>query len=201
MGLRYLALGDSYTIGESVAVSDRWPVELVSRLRKKGLEFEEPDIIAVTGWTTDELINAIEQKDPSEDYDLVTLLIGVNNQYRGYPFKQYTAEFELLLKTAIKHGQGQSSNVFVVSIPDYGVTPFAQEKDPDKIGREIDAYNSEAEKTCRKYLVPFINITNISKTALNDPELTADDNLHPSGKMYRMWVDEILPVVFSGISK
>lgn len=201
MGLKYLALGDSYTIGESVPEDERWPAILVKRLRSKGLEFDLPDIIAVTGWTTDELMAAIDKEKPDTDYELVTLLIGVNNQYRGYPIEQYVKEFEVLLNTSIKCAGDKAENVFVVSIPDYGVTPFAQEKDPPKIARELDEYNTLAKQICGRYKIPFIDITPVSKTALGNAKLVAEDGLHPSGQMYALWVDEIFPVIYSGLEK
>lgn len=200
MGLKYLALGDSYTIGESVAVGERWPVVLANRLRAKGLEFDDPDIIAKTGWTTDELMLAIQDQNPASDYDLVTLLIGVNNQYRGYPIAQYEKEFDTLLKQAVSFAEGKTENVFIVSIPDYGVTPFAKEKNPKKIARELEEYNSTAKSIGAGFGVPFIDITPISEGAKEDLSLVAPDGLHPSGKMYAEWVDKVFPVIYSGIS-
>ncbi|MEL7534496.1 MAG: SGNH/GDSL hydrolase family protein [Bacteroidota bacterium] len=188
-GSSYLALGDSYTIGESVAIDMRWPVQLQAKLKEEGVELGSPTIIARTGWTTDELQAAIESSAQADTFDLVSLLIGVNNQYRGYDFAQYEKEFGELLDRAIQFAQGDKSKVFVVSIPDYGATPFGQSADPQKIGEELDQYNAYAQTVCEAREIPFFNITPISREAVNDPELVASDNLHPSGKMYGQWVD------------
>lgn len=193
--ISFLALGDSYTIGESVSEDQRWPVQLADSLQKRGIKIKEPHIIAKTGWTTDELINAVQQKNPARNYDLVSLLIGVNNQYRGYDISSYKTEFEQLLKQAISFAGGKPNRLFVVSIPDYGATPFGQEKNPGEIAKELNQYNSIARNICNKYQVSFINITPYSKKALKDPSLTADDDLHPSAKMYQQWVSKIIPVV------
>ena len=193
--LSYLALGDSYTIGEKVAVDKRWPVQLVDSLNQKGIAVQEPEIIAKTGWTTDELIEAIDKADPARNYDLVSLLIGVNNQYRGYDFASYKKEFTQLLEQAIGFADGQPEQVFVVSIPDYGVTPFGPQKDPANIAQELSMYNKTARKISELHNVSFVNITPGSKKAKSDTSLVADDNLHPSGKMYQQWVKQIIPVV------
>lgn len=193
--MSYLALGDSYTIGESVEESLRWPVQLSRGFSKEGIEIEDPRIIATTGWTTDELKAAIEEAKITEEYDLVSLLIGVNNQYRSYPFDQYEKEFEELLQMALKFAGNKTNRVFVVSIPDYGVTPFGQKKDPLKIAAELDQYNAKAKELSEDKGIVFINITDISKKALNDSSLVASDQLHPSGKMYTQWVERISPSV------
>ena len=159
----YLALGDSYTIGEAVAVGDRWPVKLVDALKDKEIQIETPKIIAKTGWTTDELLLAIEKEQLTETYDMVSLLIGVNNQYRGYPISQQETEFKALLNLAIQFAGGDRSKVFVVSIPDYGVTPFGKNGDPDKIGREIDEYNALNKRITDLYEVQYFDITPISR--------------------------------------
>ncbi len=187
----YLALGDSYTIGEAVPEEDRWPVQLVERLRKKGIEINDPTIVATTGWTTDELQSALSRVRLAGNYKLVSLLIGVNNQYRGYPIAQYRKEFSELLDQAISLAGGDPDNVFVVSIPDYGMTPFAKNRglDPGKIARELDEYNSIAEEVSASEEVRFFEITEWSRKAENDPSLIAPDGLHPSGKMYKNWVD------------
>lgn len=191
----YLALGDSYTIGESVEQSERWPVQLVHKLRSSGVAIKDPEIVAKTGWTTDELIDAIDQAELKPSYDLVTLLIGVNNQYRGYPIDQQKKEFEILLKKAIEFAGNDTSRVFVVSIPDYGVTPFAEGKDREQIGKEIDVYNTVNFEICKKYGVAYFDITPISRKAATNDALTAGDGLHPSGEMYAQWVEVIHPLV------
>ena len=192
--LKFLALGDSYTIGESVAESERWPVQLAAALSQSGVSVAPPEIIATTGWTTDELQKGIEKAFPKPPYDLVSLLIGVNNQYRGRSLDEYKKQFEALLVQAIDFAGGKAEKVFVVSIPDYGVTPFAADRNPEKIGKEIDAFNKAAEAISEKFGVAFVNITPGAKEAANDPELVASDGLHPSGKMYTQWVSQILPV-------
>lgn len=188
-----LALGDSYTIGEAVAPTERWPEQLVQLLREDGLTVSDPKIIATTGWTTDELQEAIKKEEPSEEFSLVTLLIGVNNQYRGYPLEQYRQEFDTLLQQAIGFGQGEPGRVVVVSIPDYGVTPFAVEKNPEKIAQELDEYNRISREIAARYGVKWVDITPRSRLAKDDPGLIASDGLHPSGKMYRDWATAVYP--------
>jgi lysophospholipase L1-like esterase len=187
----FLALGDSYTIGEAVPIEDRWPVQLVKRLRGEDLEIMDPKIIAKTGWTTDELQSAIKIEQPSSDYDLVSLLIGVNNQYRGYDIAQYEKEFEELVDQAISFAGGDNNHVFVLSIPDYGITPFAKNRglDAEKIAMDLNAYNQLASTICNRKEVQFFEITEWSRNADSDLSLIASDELHPSGKMYENWVD------------
>lgn len=187
-GLKYLALGDSYTIGETLAENERYPNILVEKLKADQLDIQELRIIATTGWTTTNLKEAIEKENPSADQDLVSLLIGVNNQYQGKEIGLYEKEFEELLKTAIRLAKNNSKRVFVVSIPDYGVTPFAAQKNSMEIAQEIDIYNAIAEGICEKYGVAYFDITPISKRAKDDLTLLANDQLHPSGKMYALWV-------------
>ncbi len=193
----FLALGDSYTIGESVSENKRWPVQLTDSLQNRGITMDVPDIIAKTGWTTADLQAAIEKENPRTNYDLVSLLIGVNNQYQELDFEQFENEFEELLKQTISFANDSPEHVFVVSIPDYGVTSFGQDKNPDQIKEELDQYNETAQDISEEYDVTFINITPISEDAENNPELTAQDGLHPSGKMYQKWVSEMLPNVLS----
>ena len=188
--LKYLALGDSYTIGESVTEAERWPNQLVDALAKKGIAIAKPTIIATTGWRTDNLMNAITIANPSNDYDIVSLLIGVNNQYQGKSADQYAIEFEELLKTATRLAKGKKDNVFVVSIPDYGYTPFGQSKQ-QKISAELDQFNAINRLITEKHGIKYVNITDISRNGLTDPTLVASDNLHPSGKMYGLWAERI----------
>jgi lysophospholipase L1-like esterase len=190
--IKYLALGDSYTIGESVAPEERWPVQLAERLRKEGRTVEGPTIIATTGWRTDNLKNGMTIARLQPVYDLVSLLIGVNNQYQGKPLEPYKEEFEALLQEAIRLAKGDKDRVFVVSIPDYGYTPFGQAK-REKITRELNAFNEANRVIAEKWGVKYFNITDISRQGLDQPELVAADGLHPSGKMYTLWVDRILP--------
>lgn len=189
--IRYLALGDSYTIGESVSEKERWPVQFVELLRKQGKDVEGPQIIATTGWRTDNLIDAIGKAHLKNDYDLVSLLIGVNNQYQGRPVDQFKKEFEELLLKAIQLAKGKKENVFVVSIPDYGFTPFGNARRVT-ISKELDEYNNISKALTEKLDVRYYNITDISRKGLDDPDLLAGDGLHPSGKMYGLWVQRIL---------
>jgi len=187
----YLALGDSYTIGESVPQQERWPVQLASRLSGDSLLAEPVRIIARTGWTTGQLLEGIERERIEGPYDVVSLLIGVNNQYRGLDFEIYRKQFKDLLRIAMDQARGREDKVFVLSIPNYGVTPFASSRDTAKIRREIDHYNEVADSICQAYGVAFFNITPISQRAGDEPSLVASDGLHPSGKQYRLWVDHI----------
>jgi len=186
--MTYLALGDSYTIGESVEISERWPVQLVKMLNDQGIKMAEPKIIATTGWRTDDLQKGIaEDTELLPNYDLVSLLIGVNNQYQGKPIAQYKKEFEELINTAIIFAGNNPKKVFVVSIPDYGKTPFGAAKEK-QIAKELNEYNRIAKHIALSYGIPFFNITPISREAKERPELIAKDKLHPSGKMYSEWV-------------
>ncbi len=187
MEKRMLALGDSYTIGESVQENERWPMQLVEMLGEAGNNFEKPEIIAKTGWTTDELIAAINEANPKGPFDLVSLLIGVNNQYRGNSLSTYREEFEFLLRKAIDFAGGDIKKVIVVSIPDWGVTPFAEGRDREKIAQEIDAFNEANEQITESLGVTYVEITKDSKLAATDLSLIAADGLHPSSKMYKHW--------------
>lgn len=192
--IKFLALGDSYTIGESVAVNERWPVQLAHALRKKGIDCSDPEIIATTGWRTDDLKHAIEKARLKPEYTLVSLLIGVNNYYQGKSAESYAPEFEELLRTAIALARGDKSRVFVVSIPDYGYTPFGKEKQ-QTISAGIDAFNAVNKSIAQKLGVKYISITDISRNGLAEPDLVATDGLHPSGKMYSAWVERMRDVV------
>ncbi len=189
-----LCLGDSYTIGESVPTSQRWPVQLAARLRDQGLDVADPVIIARTGWTTDELDAAIDEANPKGRFDPVTLSIGVNNQYRGRSAEEYREQFRGLLSRAIGFAGGRPDRVIVLSIPDWGVTPFAADRDRTGIGREIDVFNRINKEETRRAGARYVDITPISRKAAADPGLTAEDGLHPSGEMYRQWVDQVTPV-------
>ncbi|MGZ8544670.1 MAG: SGNH/GDSL hydrolase family protein [Flavisolibacter sp.] len=185
----YLALGDSYTIGESLTLQQNFPFQTVTWLRKKGFSFYAPEIIARTGWTTDELEAAMKNHTFLPKYDIVTLLIGVNNQYRGREIIEYKDQFEELLKKAIALANGKKEHVFVISIPDYGVTPFATSKDPEKISHEIDLFNTVNKAISIQYKVQYVDITPSSRLAASDPGLIADDGLHPSEKEYANWAE------------
>ncbi|RAJ97882.1 lysophospholipase L1-like esterase [Larkinella arboricola] len=193
----YLALGDSYTIGESVPARDRWSVQLAELLRKEGVDVADPDLIARTGWTTSELTEAIQRSGNQKTYGLVSLLIGVNNQYRGQDTGRYRTEFRDLLQTAIRFAADEPGRVFVLSIPDWGMTPYAanSRRDRQQIAREIDAFNAVAQEECQKAGIVYIDITPISRTAAGDASQIAEDGLHFSGKQYRLWAEKALPVV------
>lgn len=187
----YLALGDSYTIGESVELQNSFPYQTVQLLRKQGFEFTAPEIIAKTGWTAEELDNAVSHYSFSPKYDFVTLLTGVNNQYRGQDIILYKEQFETLLKKALDLAGGKKEHLFILSIPDYSTTPFARSKEVDKISKEIDEYNKLNKALSIQYKVPYIDI-NESTAAAKDPEsLVAEDGLHPSAKAYGKWAKKL----------
>jgi lysophospholipase L1-like esterase len=188
--LSILCLGDSYTVGEGVELSQSWPYLLRSELMKRGME-SDLKIIAKTGWTTDELLTAIEKENLKRKFDYVFLLIGVNNQYRKYSLNNYENDFLILAEKAI-HFSVSADHVIVLSIPDWGFTPYAEGKDRSLISQEIDAYNSINKNISIQKEMNYIYITDISRKTFEDPQLLAEDNLHPSGKMYIEWVKKIL---------
>jgi lysophospholipase L1-like esterase len=198
--LSYLALGDSYTIGQSVSAQESFPFKLAGQL--PGHKITSPIIMAKTGWTTPQLISAIDNSEEikGKTYDIVTLLIGVNDQYGGGSQADYRIKFVQVLNTAIKFAKGDKTHVFVLSIPDYGVTPFAK-GDGARIGREIDQFNDINRQESAKAGVNYTNITDISKQAANNPSLIADDGLHPSATMYQAWVERLQPVVLNRFDK
>ena len=191
---KILTLGDSYTIGESVASGQRWSNQLADSLKQKGYEYEAPKIIARTGWTTGELMKAIEAEKLSGTYDYVFLSIGVNNQYRGNAIQEYEKEFSALLEKSIAFAGEKSDKVFVLSIPDWAYTPFAAGRNREQISKEIDEFNEVNKKISLKNKVNYIDVTAISRRGLEEPSLVAGDGLHPSGNMYALWVEEILSV-------
>lgn len=186
---RYLALGDSYTIGEGVAPSERWPVRLVELLRGEGVDLAEPEIVAQTGWTTDELDAAIDGARPAGPYDLVSLLVGVNDQYRERDIFMFRDRFAALVRRAVAFGGGEASRLVVVSIPDWGVTPFAQEKGREmaQVRDEIDAFNAVVRVESKRAGSRFVDVTPISRLASHDRSMLTADGLHPSATMYRLW--------------
>jgi len=191
--LRYLALGDSYTIGESVIEKERWPNQLAGLLAENGIQ-TDITIIARTGWTVNELWEGIQVSPPEGTYDLVTLLIGVNDQYRGYPVDDYREDFRFMLGEAIEHADGNPKHVIVLSIPDWGVTPFATDRDREQIARDIDAFNAVNRDETETVGAHYVDVTLISRAAANDPSLIASDGLHPSGNMYSMWAEKVRPI-------
>lgn len=192
---RYLALGDSYTIGEGVEAAERWPAQLVRRLRALGIGIEEPAVVARTGWTTDELAAAIETATPEPPHALVSLLIGVNNQYRGRALEEYAEQFDQLLAIAIAQAGEDARRVVVVSIPDWGVTGFARAegRDARAIADAIDAFNARARAASLAAGAAFVDITGVSREAGDSPAMLVTDRLHPSAAQYALWVEEILP--------
>ena len=189
--LSYLALGDSYTIGESLPLEDNFPHQTVALLRKKRIHMADPEIVAKTGWTTDELKDAITKRSLKSNYDYVSLLIGVNNQYRGRDIATYQKDFEQLLLQAIQFAGGKHQHVFVLSIPDWGATPFAEGRDRKKIEREIDQFNAANLKIAQQYKVHYLEITTGTREAKQDLSLVADDKLHPSKKEYARWAEKL----------
>ena len=194
--LSWLALGDSYTIGEGVEEAGRWPMQLAAMLRDAGVAIADPRIIATTGWTTDELSTAMDTAEPLGDWDFVSLLIGVNNQYRGRAVDDYVGEFSRLLQRAISLANNDPRRVLVLSIPDWGVTPFAfaSGRDRQQIADDLDAYNAAARELCTAHGVAFVDITDISRDGGDQPDMLVEDALHPSAAMYARWAQAALPV-------
>jgi len=204
---RFLALGDSYTIGESVRESERWPVQLATRLREHGIAIDAPRIIATTGWTTDELSAAMDDSTFAPPYALVTLMIGVNNQYRCRDVQEYRTQFSTLLARAIQLAGGDASRVIVVSIPDWGVTPYGRGSGVDtaQIARELDAFNDAAHGIAMQQHAQFVDIADLSRPYGDqdafDRSLITGDGLHPSAAMYTRWVERILPIAEARLRK
>ena len=195
IAFNYLALGDSYTVGESVSSNQSFPMQLSERLESELNTNVETKIIARTGWRTDDLQKGISNTRIDKPQDLVTLLIGVNNQYQGKPFEQYEKEFPELLGIALDFVEGNAEKVLVISIPDYAFTPFGQSRDVDKISRDIDRYNEFAKSIASENKVSFVEITDLTRMGLEQPQLVASDGLHPSGEAYSKFLDRILPLV------
>ncbi len=189
MGLPYLALGDSYTIGEGVDPAGRWPMQLAAALRDIGVAVDDPRIIATTGWTTDELEAGIDAAAPQGTFAFVSLLIGVNDQYRGRSVDAYRPRFTALLQRALAFAGNRAARVLVLSIPDWGVTPYAVASGRDRvqIGQELDAYNAAAAAICAEHDVAFVDITDLSRQWGGETVMLADDGLHPSAAMYALW--------------
>ncbi len=194
--INYLALGDSYTVGESVAFEDSFPKQLSSTIEENKNYKVNTTVIAQTGWRTDQLLASIGGR-ASAEYNLVTLLIGVNNQFQSRPFSQYETEFVRLIDKAISLAGNDSNKVVVLSIPDYFYTPYGQSNGDDQISRELDRYNDFAKSTSKSKGVTFLNITDITRKGLNEPELVANDGLHPSALAYEKFVERLYPLVRS----
>ncbi len=199
--ITYLALGDSYTIGELVPSKDNFPHQTVGLLRKKKIDVTDPVIIATTGWTTDELAASIMEHNINETFSIVTLLIGVNNQYRGRSLDNYKAEFEQLLNQAIKFSGNKPEHVFVLSTPDWGATPFAEGKDRQKIAHEIDAYNTAEEEIVKRHTCHYLEITKSTRENGMNPVFLAEDKLHPSGSEYAIWAERLSEQIAAELQK
>lgn len=193
--LKYLALGDSYTIGQSVPLENNFPKQLETELGALLHASIRTTIIATTGWRTDNLLSALDQENPEKDHDLVTLLIGVNNQYQGIPFAVYEEQFPQLLQKALYYAGGAKEKVFVVSIPDWGYTTFAEGRHRESISQEINAYNAFAKITAEGLGITFIDITDITREGLEKPGLVASDGLHPSAMAYQRFVSRMAPII------
>ncbi len=191
----YLALGDSYTIGASVADTERFPVQTIKLIRQHNVDIDSPDIIATSGWTTTDLLSALNTNPPKKNYSIVTLLIGVNNQYQGKSLDEYKTAFTELLERSISYAGNNKDHVFVISIPDYSVTPFASALDTARIAREIDAFNAVNKSISLNGGVHYLDITPISRDAKSDPALIAGDGLHPSAMQYKKWSELLAPMM------
>jgi lysophospholipase L1-like esterase len=198
---RFLALGDSYTIGEGVADHERWPDQLVALLRIQGVEIGEPHIIARTAWTTDELSDAIDAEGVKGPFDLVTLLIGVNDQYRSRPVDSFKPEFLSLLRRATQLAAKKTKRVIAISIPDWSATPYAEGRDRARISQEILTYNSAAEELALAQRIRWVDVTEPSRAMLHDRTLVAVDGLHPTGAMYGKWAEQLLPFALTALGQ
>lgn len=201
--LRYLALGDSYTIGESVPEDGRWPVQLAAGLRERGVPVAEPRIIATTGWTTDELSAAMDAAEPLGQWDFVSLLIGVNNQYRGRSLAEYELQFAGLLERAIEFARGEASRVIVLAIPDWGVTPFAIQsgRDRGQIAAQLDALNLSAQRMTEARGARFVDTAPASRERGGEVAMLADDGLHPSAALYALWAAAAMPAAQAALAR
>ncbi len=188
--MKLLCLGDSYTIGEGVTEEETWPHQLQRAWNERGVSVQAPLVIARTGWTGVELEKALEDASLTEHFDLVTLLIGVNDQYRGYTVESFLPSYERLLHRAVQFARGDHDRVMAISIPDWGVTPFAKDRDHKQIAREIDAFNRSDAQMCKAWQIKWIDITPLTRQLSVQPEMLVADQLHPSGQQYTKWVHE-----------
>ena len=192
---KFLALGDSYTIGQSVEVNERWPVQFLKELTATTNVIDTLQIIAQTGWRVDQLKEAMNSSDLEPPYGIVSLLIGVNNQYQGQNANDFRPEFIEILEKSLKLVENRTERLFVISIPDWGASPYGFGFDRAKVSKEINEFNSVVKEESEKRGLRYFNITTISRRALTDKTLIASDGLHPSGKMYKLWVDKIIPII------
>lgn len=193
--LQMLCLGDSYTIGEGIEQGKTWPFLLKEKLNVAGIKMNDPEIIARTGWTTGELLQALEEKNIRKEFDVVTLLIGANNQFRGYSLDIFSEELEKLIQQAVRLAGTRKERVFLISIPDWSTTPFAEDRDRRKISSEIVLFNEEQKKLAQKYELTYINIFDLSGSLSSDSSMLAEDGLHPSGRQYERWTEVMLPAL------
>lgn len=196
-----LALGDSYTMGTGVNQSESWPAQLTAALKQRGFAMAEPLVIARNGWTTLDLASGIQAASPQGPFYLVILLIGANDQFRGYAVEDYRLRFAALLPQAIAYAGAEPERVVVLSIPDWGQTPFAQGRETALISSQIDAYNNANQEAARKAGVNYVDVTTVSRRAAEEPDLLAPDQLHPSAKMYALWVEKLLPLAETNLRK
>ena len=201
--LTCLALGDSYTIGEGVDEAGRWPMQLAQRLRGAGIAIADPRIIATTGWTTDELSAAMDAAEPLGEWDFVSLLIGVNNQYRGRPLDEFRVQFAALLQRAVAFAGGDPRRVLVLAIPDWGVTPFAfaQSRDAGLVGAQVDAFNAVCREEAARAGAHWIDIAPVSRARGGEAGMLVDDGLHPSAAMYALWTAQALPAARQALGR
>lgn len=195
----YLALGDSYTIGEQVPMEENFPHQLTGLLKKEKIEVAKPVIVAKTGWTTDELAQALREEGIKETFSFVTLLIGVNNQYRGRDVENYKEEFSGLLNQAILFANGHAHRVFALSIPDWGITPFAEGKDRSVIAKALDSYNEANRAIASAHNVNWLDITDSTRENGTKQDFLAEDGLHPSGKEYKIWAERLAPLIITSL--
>ncbi len=191
----FLALGDSYTAGEGVPRQEGWPFQLVRLLRGRDIPLEDPMVMARTGWTTGELLEALRDLAPALPFSLVTLLIGVNNQYRGLPLDDYRRDFRRLLEKAMGWTEEGRGRLLVLSIPDWGASPFGRGRDRERIAREVDAFNEVNRREAEAAGAAYADVTGVSRAVGDNPTFFAEDGLHPSGAQYRLWVEALLPQV------
>ncbi|HWP92577.1 MAG TPA: SGNH/GDSL hydrolase family protein [Thermodesulfobacteriota bacterium] len=199
--LKILSLGDSYTVGQGVERSESWPMQLALRLQGRNLPVDTPLIIAATSWTTSDLMEVIARSDIGKEYDIVTLLIGVNDQFQGYSEYMYAYGFDKLLTGAIAFAGGRPGRVIVVSIPDYSVTKFGKKHGSNSTVPEINRFNEINKKISMEKGVNYVDITEVSRRAAQDSSLVASDGLHPSARMYEEWVELITPVALSALHR
>ena len=198
-GVKFLALGDSYTIGEAVQPAERWPVRLAGLLRERGVRIADPIIVARTGWTTDELSAGIDATRPQGPFQLVSLLVGVNNQYRGRSADEYREQLRALLERAVGFAGNEAGRVMVLSIPDWGVTPFAEGRDRAQVAAEIDGFNRIAREEAERAGARWVDVTPQTRQAAEDAGLVAEDGLHPSGRSYQAWARLALPTALAAL--